>query len=167
MANFFAIGSNVGVDLANAGTTQLFSLGTTVEGNRDSVWVYVQASTAVTAYTAVAMSTAAAMGMASVFDVGAGLQLGVAQTAFSAEEYGWIPIKGSPLNVLVAGSGLAGNAMYINVSTNATGITASSASATGTLIGAVYLSVNDSTATVTVGTCVLTYPMAKTIGERL
>jgi len=161
MASFYTIGSSIGVDLANAGTTQLFGLGTTVEGNRDSVWVYVQASTSVTAYKAVAMSTAAAMGMASAKDVVVGLQLGVAQTAFAAEEYGWIPIKGSPFNVMTTGSCTAGNPLYVASSALGTGMTSSTASGTGTLIGAEYLTVQ-STNTVTVATCVLTYPMAKT-----
>jgi hypothetical protein len=156
MASFYASSSKIGVDLQNAGTTQLFGLGERVEGTNNSVWVYCQASTSVTAYMVVAMNTAGACGMASALDVTHGLQLGVAQTAIAAESYAWIPIKGSPFNVMTTGSCTVGPA-YVAASSIGTGMTSSTASGSLTLVGFQYLTVQ-STNTVTVATCVLTYP---------
>ena len=102
MAN--AISSVIGVDLDNTSTTQLFALGTHVNGNNNSEWVYVQASTSVTAYKVCAFNNAYAMGMASATDVLNGLQLGVAQTAFASAAFGFIAIRGNSLGVMTTGS---------------------------------------------------------------
>jgi len=163
MASFYATSSKIGADLQNPGTTQLFALGTRTQGTRDSMWVYVQASTSVTAYKAVAVSTAGAMGMASGADVLGGLQLGVAQTAFASAEFGWVPIKGSPFGVMTTGSCSVGNQLYIAASSTPTGIASISASGSCTMLGIALLAVVD-TANASVATCVLTYPTPKSPG---
>ena len=163
MASFYATSSRIGVDLQNPGSTQLFALGETVDASNDSVWVYVQASTSVTAFKMVAYNTAGAMGMASAADIVNGLQLGVAQTAFASAEYGWVPIKGSPFDLMVTGSVTAGGPAYCALSGIGTGMCAASATASLTLNGIAILTSEGSAATsTTVCQVVLSYPKVKT-----
>jgi hypothetical protein len=94
---FYTTSSLIGVDFNTVGTTQLFALGTKASGTNNTEWVYCRAGTAVTAFKAVVINGTFTCAMPSVSDslgtVTAG-RLGWAQTAFAADEYGWIPING-------------------------------------------------------------------------
>ena len=161
---FYSTSSQVGVDLNNTSTTQLFALGQQVTGTDESVWVYGQAATSVTAYKVCALNTAGAMGMASGADVLGGLTLGVAQTAFAADAYGWIPIKGNgAFGVMTTGSCSVGNQTYVAASSSPTGIVSISASGSCTMLG-LYLTAVVDTALASVANCVLSYPKAKSPG---
>lgn len=156
MAN--ATQSMIGVDLDNTGTTQLFALGTHVLGTNNSEWVYVQASTSVTAYKMVAFNNAYAMGMASAADLLMGLQIGVAQTAFAAAAFGWVAIRGNSLGVMTTGSATTtAVGLYLASSAMSTGMLGQSASASGTVAGISLVSVNQ-TATATVQGALLSWP---------
>lgn len=160
---YYATSSQVGVDLANPGSTQLFALGTRVTGSNDSVWVYCQASTSVTCYKVVAVSTAGAMGMASGADVLGGLALGVAQTVFTSAQFGWVPLYGGPFGIMTTGSCSVGNAVYVASSSMSTGMSSISASGSCTMLGIHLVSVVD-TANATVANCVISFPQAKSPG---
>ena len=160
---FYTTSSKVGVDLNNAGTTQLFALGDQVQSTGQSRWVYVRAATSVTAYKVVAISTGGTCGMASGTDVLSGLLLGIAQTAIPASSYAWVPIEGSPLGVMTTGSCSVANLVYIAASSTPTGIVSISASGSCTMLGISLLSVVD-TAGATVAQCVLTFPTPRTPG---
>ena len=155
---FQVVQSTIGVDLDNTSTTQLFALGTHVNGNNTSEWVYVQASTSVTCYKMVGISNAYAMGMASAFDLLSGLQLGVAQTAFAAAAFGWVAIRGNSLGVMVTGScTTTAQGIFLASSSMSTGMLGQSASGSGTVAGISFVSVNQ-TATATVQGALLSWP---------
>lgn len=160
---FYTTSSKVGVDLNNAGTTQLFALGDSVAGTGKSRWVYALAATSVTAYKVVAISTGGTCGMASGTDVLGGLLLGVAQTAIPASSYAWIPVEGGPFGVMTTGSCSVGALVYIAASSTPTGIVSISASGSCTMLGIALVAVVD-TANASVATCVLTYPTPKSPG---
>lgn len=155
--------STIGVDLNNTDTTGLFALGTRVTGTGDSVWVYVRASTSVTAYKVVAIATNGYCGMASGADVLGGLPLGVAQTAIPASTYAWVPLAGGPFGVMTTGSCSIGNAVYVASSSTPTGIASISASGSCTMLGIYLVAVVD-TANASVANCVLDFPKPKSPG---
>lgn len=147
--------SIIGVDLDSTSTTQLFALGTHVQGSNNSEWVYVQiGATAVTAYKAVAFNNAYTCGMASVTDLLNGLQIGVAQTAMATGSFGWVAIRGNSLGVL-GSSSVTATAQGIFL--HGTGLVDNAVSASGTLAGISFVSVAQ-TAGVTVSGCLLSWP---------
>ena len=156
--------SIIGVDLDNTSTTQLFALGTHCLGNNNSEWVYVQASTSVTAYKMVAFNNVYAMGMASGTDLIMGNQIGVAQTVFLAAAYGWVAIRGNSLGVMVTGScTLTAQGIYLASSSMPTGMLGQSASGSGTMAGISFVSVNQ-TSTATVQGALLSWPRGNAPG---
>ena len=159
MAN--VVQSIIGVDLDNTSTTQLFALGTHVNGTNNSEWVYVQiGATAVTAYKVVAFNNAYTCGMASGADVLAGLELGVAQTAMATGAYGWVPVRGNSLGVLGSGSStLVAQGIYLH----GTGLMDNQVSGSVTIAGVAFVSVAQ-TAGVTVSGMLWNWPHALTTG---
>lgn len=133
---FYVNSSTIGVDLNNSNSTQQFALGSVVTGSDGTVWQYVNAATAVTAYQVVAISTSGTMGKCSVADAMAGMQLAVAQNAFAASDYGWVPIHGTggpgtTMKVQVSATNTQNVAIYIATSTGNISTTASSATIAG------------------------------------
>lgn len=130
---FYVSSSTIGVDLNNTSTTALFALGMTVEGSDGTMWEYVQASTSVSAYAVVAINSSGTCAMASVADAVSGLQLAVAQNAFAANDFGWVPIRGTggentQMRVLCSSTMSGGNALYVGTRTGVVSIQASSSS---------------------------------------
>lgn len=154
----------IGVDLNNANSTQQFALGSMVTGSDGTIWVYAQAATAVTAYQVVAVNASGTMGKCSIADAIAGYQLGVAQNAFAASDYGWVPIHGTggpgtTMKVQFSATNTQNVAIYIATSTGNLSTTASSATVQG---------VGLQTATVTAGitsyACIVTWPRCNYTG---
>ena len=150
--------SMVGIDLNNASTTQLFALGTHVQGSNNSEWVYVQiGATLVTAYKAVAFNNAYTCGQASGADILAGMQIGVAQTAMATSAFGWVAIRGA-MGVMTTNSATAtAQGIYLAASGATTGVFSNFTSASGTMAGISFVSVAQ-TATMTVTGAILSWP---------
>lgn len=162
---FYVNSSKIGVDLNNTNSTQQFALGEVVTGSDGTIWQYANAATAVTAYQLVAINTAGTCGKASVADAMAGMQLAVAQNAFAASDYGWVPIHGTggpgtSMRISVSATCTQNVAIYIATSTGNISTTASSATIAGIAL---------QTATVTAGitnyACIVTWP--KVLGAGL
>ena len=159
MASFFTQSSTIGVDLNTTSTTQLFALGTHVLGDRGSEWVYVQAATAVTLGKCVAISNAGTCAMVSATDMVLGTtpQLGFAQVAFAASDFGWVPIRGENMAILTTGSTSATAQVCVAGSLASTGMVSTVATASGSIIGVLFVSIAQ-TATATLTGAILTWP---------
>ena len=149
--------SKVGVDLNNPGSTQLFALGEMCEGTNGSVWVYVEAGTAITAYKCVAIPGTYTCGMASATDILKGSRLGYAQSAFTSGQFGWVPIAGGTFGVLTTGSVSLSTQISVAASSLTTGTTSTVTTGSGTIQGLVFVSVAQ-TASATVSGAVLSFP---------
>jgi len=164
---FYVTSSVIGVDLNSTSTTALFALGATVEGSDGTLWEYVTASTSVSAYAVVAISTSGTCGMASVLDAVSGLQLAVAQNAFAANDYGWVPIRGTgggtnQMRVLCSSTMSGGNALYFGSRTGVVSIQApGSATAQGITV---YGASGSDHATTTSLAAVITWPKCNMVG---
>ena len=158
---FYVSSSKLGADLNTTSPTALFALGETVEGSDGTLWEYVNASTSVSAYAIIAINASGTMAMASAADAVAGLQLAVAQTAFAASEYGWVPIRATggatnQMRVLCSGTMSGGNALYVG---SRTGVCSIQVSSSATLHGVmVYGASGADHATVTSLACIVSWP---------
>lgn len=158
---FYVSSSKLGVDLNTTSTTALFALGEIVEGSDGTIWEYVNASTSVSAYAIVAINASGTMAMASVADAVAGHQLAVAQAAFAASEYGWVPIRGTggannQMRVLCSSTMSGGNALYVG---SRTGVCSIQASSSSTLVGImVYGASGADHALTTSLACIISWP---------
>lgn len=76
---------------------QRFGLGDFATGSDGTAWVYVQAGEAISQYDFVAIDEdfqALKLGLAEIND---GHQIGVAQVAFTNDDFGWVAIRGANL----------------------------------------------------------------------
>lgn len=116
----YSINPIAGVDLATtkAGTGTSFDegaefpLGTRVSGPDGTEWMYVHASGAITQYDAVGIDEnfeAAALTKAIADD---GHTIGFAQVAFTDNDFGWVALRGSNINVRLAASCAADVSLY-------------------------------------------------------
>lgn len=168
----FVVSNNIGVDLtqAQSSVAPAFGVGNLVRTTDGGVWKYVQAAEAINAYSLVGISASGTAKMARVTSLdGTEVQpqLGVAQFAFQASEYGWVPIHGTngpngTLKVRVSGSVSAGLMLYVGTVTGNITITAA---ASGTLEGiAVVTAMDTANTAVTAAPCILTWPRSRTLG---
>ena len=161
---FYVNSSNLGVDLNNTSSTQLFALGTTVEGSDGTLWEYVNASTSVSQYAVVAINQSGTCAMASVVDAVSGLQLAVAQAAFAASEYGWVPIRATggentQMKVLCSSTMSGGSSLYVGLRT---GVVSIQASSSATVQGIIVLGASGVDHTLTTSlACIITWPKCK------
>lgn len=161
---FYATSSMVGVDLNNPGSTQLFALGTKCQGTEGSEWVYIEARTAITAFKCVGIPINGTAGMVSAADTISGDHiLAFAQTSFSSGQFGWVPIRGLNMYVMMTGSStLTQGVIPVCVAGSgvSTGMCSMVATATGTLVGIGVSSFGSGgqTATATAYQCILSYP---------
>ena len=164
---FYPSSSLIGADLNNVSTTQLFVLGTTMEGSDGTLWQYTQAITSVSAYAVVAINPSGVCAMASVADAASGLQLAVAQVAIPASSYGWVPVHGvggasGTLQVLCSSTMSGGSALYFGTRTGVVSIQASgSATANGIIV---YGASGTDHALTTSLPCVITWPRCNIAG---
>ena len=86
--------SPAGVNVADVSSSAGFELGTEAQGQDGSKWVYVLADEAITQYNAVAIAKDFGASKITKTLVDAGSQVGVAQVAFAAGQYGWVATKG-------------------------------------------------------------------------
>lgn len=163
MANsFYATGSQIGVDLNNSGSTQLFALGTHFLGSNDTEWVYVQANTSINGLTAVAYNATFTAGMASGGDLTTlGNKFGTAQTSISSQAFGWICVRGLGLTIQQTGTSSTLGVVCLAASGVPTGVLSNQITASNTLAGISLVA----TATATYGTFNLTWPRGYAAGE--
>jgi len=167
MPTYLQTQSLLGVDLNNTSTTQLFALGTKVAGSNNTEWVYVQAATAVTAFKCVSINATFTCGMASVTDIigtsATSGQLGWAQNAFAASDFGWVPVRGGGLYVMMTGSStVAAGVVPVCAGGSAvsTGMCSMVATSTGTLQGITIVAQGSGgqTASATAAQAILSWP---------
>jgi hypothetical protein len=175
MANFVAIGGNVGIDLNNQSATALFALGTHTYGNQDTEWVYLQANTSISGRSMIAFSALGSAGMCSGADLLAGLQLATAQITVSVSSFFWAAIRGIGLTVLTTGSctsvawvsATAGGQITIAASGAPTGVliqASSSAASSGILAGISFTDTTNQTVGSTFTVATLSWPRGAAAG---
>jgi hypothetical protein len=86
--------SPVGVDITRTETSPKFKLGTMAEGTDGSKWIYVKANSAITQYMWVGIDYAFLANPGTKTHLDSGRRPGLAQVAFSANEYGWVATRG-------------------------------------------------------------------------
>jgi len=143
----------LGIKLGATSITPNSKLGETVPGDFGTEWIYVQATSAITAGTVVLISTANIASQATTNLTGG--SIGFAQNAFAAGEFGWIARRGK-LTVLVSGTATAGVQLYVGASG---GLTTTATS--GTLEGIFLPASTSATAVLALNPIVATWPHAK------
>jgi hypothetical protein len=101
MATFYTTSGVLGVDIDNVETVSIpqHALGTCVPGNDGTEWMFVQASTAITVNMTVGIDENFAARPITTADAQDGWNIGFAQVAFAANNFGWLAIKGSGANI--------------------------------------------------------------------
>jgi hypothetical protein len=100
------------VDLDATSETIEYALGTTVKGNTNTEWVYVQASGAIAQFDVVGIDEnyqAAKITKAMADD---GFNVGFAQVAFTDDYYGWVALRGTDIGMNVLASCASDVALY-------------------------------------------------------
>ena len=105
-------GPLAGVNLANTSTTAEFPVGTTVQGNANSSWEYVQAMVDIAQYNAVCINGSGGARPATTTHVATMKKIGFAQVAITSGSFGWVARQGAGFTVMVAASCLANVALY-------------------------------------------------------
>lgn len=112
---YFSTEGTLAARIMDTSTTALFALGATTSGNNGTEWVYVQASSAITANFVVVIDEAFAAAHLSTANDARGDLVGVAPVAFASGEFGWVCRKGV-INAQV----LASCAANVRLNTTAT-----------------------------------------------
>ena len=158
-----ATGSKLGVDLANASSTQQFTLGDRTNGTQDTMWVYIEAAAALTTgqlctmttgFTATPAITAAALTAANAMMV-------FPQSTFSSGQFGWAVQHGNNVYVRVSGTTSLSGVLYVAVTSGALHTT----SASSTLAGVALIANVSSTAVALAVLANLTWPKFTNAGQ--
>lgn len=144
----------IGAYLGGTTTDQKFGLGDKFTDELGRCWVYVQAAEALTQYDVVAIDENYQASQLTTTEADDGWFIGVAQVAFSDNDYGWIVCSGANgITARVAASCAADVALY----TTATGGVIDDATTTTKIDGIVAVSANTTTSVANVEV-LLTYP---------
>lgn len=142
------------IKLGSTSTTQEHTLGTRATGTKGSIWRYVKATVAVSQYDCVSFGRDWYIEPATPTTVATGDNIGFAQVAFAADEYGWICTAADTLTVAVSSTATAAVQIYIATTSGKLATTTSS----GTLEG-VFLDATTSASTgVTLTTAIVVQP---------
>lgn len=115
-----------------------FPVGTHSLGSNGSEYIFVKASTAIRRWQAVAIDlTAAAAVPATKALANAQTQIGFAQAAIAASDYGWVAIRGENIGVLARKGSLANVKLY--VSNNSPGALSSTSVITSAYVSGIVL----------------------------
>lgn len=104
--------SPIGVGLTDTPTTIEHTLGDKAVAEDGQEYVYVQAAEAISQYDFVGIDEDFAASQLTSTEAGDGWMIGVAQSALSADDYGWVCVKGANLTGNVLGSCNADVALY-------------------------------------------------------
>lgn len=141
------------IKLVGTSATREHKLGTRATGNDGTVWIYVQCTAAIAKYDVVSFGTDYLAGPATATTAATGDKLGVAQNAFSADEFGWVCIEATKMSVAVSSSITANTQLYIATTAGKLSTTSSS----GTLDG-IWLMDSSATTGVTINTAIFVSP---------
>ena len=120
----YATGGKLGVDLNNVissanaallnGSGRMHALGANDHGNNASTWMFVYASGTIAQYSVVGiLASGTAKALTSTIARGAAPNnIGIAQIAFTAGDYGWVALEGSRLTVLTTAVCTAGAKLF-------------------------------------------------------
>jgi hypothetical protein len=136
----------IGPSVSTTTTDQNIQLGTRSIGTDGTVWVYVQASGAITQYDCVAIDENYQAATVTSALAGAGHTPGFAQVAFADNEYGWVALEGSNISVRANISCAADALLYVGCTAISAGVV-DDASVTGrvTLQGVVLVTAGGTT----------------------
>ena len=142
------------IKLGTTSATQEHALGTRAAGNNGTMWRYVKATFAISQYDCVTFDNAWKAQPATPTTVATGGNIGFAQVAFAADEFGWICTNADKLSVAVSATATAAVQIYIATTSGKLSTTSSS----GTLEG-VFLDTTTSASTgVTLTTAIVVQP---------
>lgn len=136
-----------------------FPLGTLDHAEDGTVWMYVHASGAITAFDAVGIDEnyeAASLTKAHVDD---GWQIGFAQAAFSDNDFGWVALRGSNIKCLLSKKCAPDVALY---TTGIAGILDDTSASQTKVDGVVAVASSTSTGTATGVEVIATWPRSTT-----
>ena len=141
-------GSMIGVDFANASSTQQFTLGTTVLGTQDTLWVYVECNSVMVTGDVCAITTG---GTANRVITSGGQSsdnqvLCFPQTSATSGQFAWAAQKGAPIYVQVSATCNPSAALYVATTSGKLSTT----SASSTIGGCVLLAVSGTATTAAV-----------------
>lgn len=146
-----------------------FTVGTHSLGSNGSEFIFVKALTAIRRWAVVAIDlTGAASVVATKALVQSQQQLGFAQVAIAALDFGWVAIRGQNLGVLVKKGALAGRKCYMSttspgvLTTSQASSTVTSAYVSGTVLTTSCTSAMTGANPSAVVVAVATYPRALT-----
>jgi hypothetical protein len=145
--SFNTTDSTLGANLNVTNTVQQFPLGERATGTNGTVWIYGRAQTAVLQYDAVTIDSSFNINSLMAADVKAGKQIGTAQVAFAALDYGWICISGSSLMINVKASAQTSLPVIPSTVTGSLDTTAGVAAGVTTILGVQLLTTAGLTAT--------------------
>jgi len=138
MANtHFATDGRLDVSLGLTHTSAKHALGSRVNGNNESEWMYVYASAALTAYVTVGVEASGTASPLTAAIARTGATIGIAQNAFSAADYGWVATKGRSLRVATTAAVAIGVRLYTAASS--AGRVDDAAASTEVQLGGLYL----------------------------
>jgi hypothetical protein len=107
----------IGPNFSLKTTSATHKLGQQAIGIDNQCWVYIQANAAIVQYAAVGIDENFQAGALTKVIADDGWTPGAAQVSFADDDYGWIPIAGQNLQVLVIGSTNADTALFTSAST--------------------------------------------------
>ena len=157
----FTTSSQIGVDLNNASSTQLFTLNQSVLGSDDSLWQYVVATAALVTGQLVAIQpqgTAIPLSTGFVAASTGGLDIGVAQFPISSTQYGFVAKKGTNLYILC--SGTVPPTTQVAFSATSGALVTSLLAAVGNTAAGIYITTSASTAGLSCAIGIVTFPRA-------
>jgi hypothetical protein len=147
------------IKLGSTSTTMEHTLGSRTTGNNGTVWRYVKATVAVSAYDTVTFPNTWIIQPATPTTVATGGNVGFAQVAFAAGEYGWVCTEADKITVSVSATTTAAIQLYIATTSGKLSTTSSS----GTL-GGVFVDATTSASTgVTLTTAIARAPHYKVL----
>ena len=149
----------IAIKLGSTVTTQEHTLGTRATGNNGTVWRYVQATVAVSQYDTVSFPQTWLIQPATPTTVATGGNIGVAQVAFAAGEYGWICTEADKITVAVSATITAAIQVYIASTSGKLSTTSSS----GTLAGMFVDATTSASTGVTLTTAIMRAPTYKVL----
>ena len=150
-----------GANLNTPDAVQRFALGTRLVGSEGTNWLYVQADGAVSAGDTVAITSAFQATRATIALAMAGQMLAFAQVAFADNDFGWVPVSGNPLVVLVSATSTVNVPLYIGTTSGHLSTTGSSA----TVAGLALMTANTSTAVASFN-AIVSWPRLMTDGKQ-
>jgi hypothetical protein len=169
--NFFSTANTEGIDVLQTYTITSqtpeypgppFELGQNVAGNDGSAWIFLKASTTISAYAAVGIDTSFNGNPLSSTMAASGFAIAWPQVAVNGGDYFWAAMQargGGAFSILVASSAAAGVALY---TTTTPGVLDDSATATQVLIeGVVIVTTQASTTGLAGALAIATYPRAQ------